>query len=105
MPRHLYSLCWPPLCYTNESSRYTSTWARDVVRVCEDRASQSLLASSVAATSCAEVFGGFVSARCSRWCGGAVWRIERVSSTWSLTVLVVAQKKVVHSTYPMGIER
>ena len=81
------------------------TWDRDVARACGDRASQSLLDSSVAATSCAEVFGGFGSARCSRWCGGAVWRIERVSSAWSLTVLVVAQKKAEDSTYPRGIER
>ena len=81
------------------------TWARSVARVCGDRASQSLSASSVAATSCSEVSGGFVSARFSRWCGGAVWRMERVSSDRSLTVSVVAQKKAADYTYPMGIEK
>ena len=34
-----------------------------------------------------------------------MWRMERVSSARSLTVLVVAQKKAADSTYPMGIER
>ena len=34
-----------------------------------------------------------------------MWRVERVLSVWSLTVSVVAQKKVADSTYPMGIER
>ena len=81
------------------------TWARDVARAYGDRASQLFSASSVAATSSADIFGGFLSARFSRWCGGAVWRIERVSSVRSLTVLVVAQKKAADSTYPMGIER
>ena len=46
-----------------------------------------------------------MSAKYSRWCGGAVWRVERVSSVLSLTVLVVAQKKAADSTYPMGIDR
>ena len=44
-------------------------------------------------------------ARFSRWWGGAVWRVERVSRARSLTVLVVAQKKAADYTYPMGIER
>ena len=86
-------------------SRYTLTWARAVAHACRDRASQLLLASSATAPSSAEVFGGFVSARFYRWCGSTVWRMERVSIVWSLTVLVVAQKKVADSTYPMGIER
>ena len=63
------------------------------------------MATSVAATSFAVVSGGFVSARFSRWWGGAVWRVERVSRAQSLTVLVVAQKKAAYYTYPMGIER
>ena len=80
-------------------------WARDVAHACGDRASQLLSASSVAAASSAEVCGGFVFARFSRWCGGAVWRVERVSSVRSLIFSVVAQKKAVDSTYPIGIER
>ena len=70
-----------------------------------DRASQSLSATSVAATSFAVVYGGFVSARFSRWWDGAVWHVERMSRARSLTVSVVAQKKAADSTYPMGIER
>ena len=88
-----------------KSSRYTSTCARAVDRVCGDRASQLLLASRVAAASSSEVCGGLVSAKSLRWCGGAVWRMERVSSVLSLTVLVVAQKKTEDSKYPMGIDR
>ena len=95
----------PPWFILIKSSRYTSTCARDVACACGDRASQSLSATSVAATSFAVVSGGFVSARFSRWCGGAVWRIVRVSSARSFTVLVVAQKKAADSTYPMVIER
>ena len=76
----------PPWVIPMKSSRYTLTWARAVARTCGDRASHSLLAASVALTSCTVVFGGFVSARCSRWWGGTVWRMERVSSAWSLTV-------------------
>ena len=74
-------------------------------RACGDRASQLFLASSVAATYSADVCGGLVSARFSSWCGGAVWRVERVSSVYSLTILVVVQKKVADYTYRMGIER
>ena len=88
-----------------KSSRYTSTCARAVARACGDRASQYFSATSVAATSFAVVSGGFVSARFSRWWGGAVWRVERVSRARYLTVSVVAQKKAADSTYPMGIER
>ena len=33
-----------------------------------------------------------------------MWHVERVSRVRSLTVSVVAQKKVSDSTYPMGIE-
>ena len=61
--------------------------------------------SSVASAFSAEVCGVLVSAKSSRWCNGAVWRMERVLSVRSLTVLVVAQKKAADSTYPMGIER
>ena len=88
-----------------KSSRYTLTWARAVAHACGDRAYQFLSASSVATTSYVEVFNGLVSARSSRWCSGALCRMERVSSVRSLTVLVVAQKKAVGSTYPMVIER
>ena len=34
-----------------------------------------------------------------------MWRVERASSVWSLTILVFAQKKAADYTYPMGIER
>ena len=95
----------PPCVIPMKSSRYTSTWDRDVARACGDRSSQSFLASAVAATSCAEVFGGFVSATPSMWCGGTVCCMDRVSSARSLTVSVVDQKKAADSTYPMGIER
>ena len=87
------------------SLRYTSTCARAVARVCGDRASQYLSATSVAATSFDVVSGVFFSARFSRWWGGAVWRVDRVSSAQSLTVSVVAQKKAADSTYPLGIDR
>ena len=95
----------PPWTIPMKSLKYTLKWARDVVRACGDRTSQFLLASSVAATSSAEVCGGLVSARYSRWCGGAVWRVERMSIVRSFTVSVVAQKKAADSTYPVGIER
>ena len=72
---------------------------------CGDRDSHFLSASSVDATSSAKVCGGLVSARYSRWCGGAVLHVDRVSSVRSLTVLVNAQKKAADSTYPMGIKR
>ena len=98
-------LVGPPWIIPMKSSRYTSTWARAVARACGDRASQFLSDSSVAATSSAEVCGSLVSARSSRWCGGGVWRVERVSSVQSLIVLVVEQNNVADSTYPMGIER
>ena len=88
-----------------KSSRYTSTWARDVACVYGDRASQLLSTSSVASASSAEVCGGLVSAKSSRWCCGALWRMERVSSVRSLTVSVVAQKKAADYIYPMGVER
>ena len=64
--------------------------ARAVARACGDRSSQFLSESCVAVASSAEVCGGLVSAKYSRWCGGMVWRMERVSSVLSLTVLVVA---------------
>ena len=76
-----------------KSSRYTSTCARAVARVCGDSASQSLSANSVVATSSSVVSGGFVFARFSRWWAGAVWRVERVSRARSLTVLVLARKR------------
>ena len=66
----------PPCTIPMKSSRYTLTWARDVARLCGDRASQFLLASSVASASFSEVCGGFVSAKSSRWCGGAVLRVR-----------------------------
>ena len=75
-----------------------------MARTCGDRASQFLSESCVAVASSSEVCGGLVSAKSLRWCGGAVWRVERVSSVFSLTVLVVAQKKAAYSTYPMGID-
>ena len=80
-------------------------WDRDVARVCGDRASQLLWASSVASAYSSEVCGGLVSAKSLMFCGGAVWRMERVSSVLSLTVSVVAQKKAADSMYPMGIDR
>ena len=49
-----------------KSSRYTSTWARSVDRVCRDRASHLLLASRVASVSYTDVCGGLVSAKYSR---------------------------------------
>ena len=52
-----------------------------------------------------EVCGGLVSAKSSRWCIGAVWRVVRVSSVLSLTMSVVSQKNTADSTYPMGIDR
>ena len=55
--------------------------------------------------SSSEVYGGLVSAKSLRWCGGAVWHMERVSSVLSLTVSVVAQKKAADYTYPIGIDR
>ena len=73
--------------------------------MCRDRASHFLSDSSVAAVYSAEVCGGLVSAKSLRWCSGTVWRVERVSSVQSLTVLVVAQKKAADYTYLMGIER
>ena len=81
------------------------TCARAVARACGDRDSQSLSATSVTATSFVVFYGGFVSARFSRWWGGAVWRVESVSRAQSLTVSVAAQKKAADSTYPMGMER
>ena len=70
-----------------------------------DRASQLLLASSVAAASSFVDCGGLVSPKSSRWCGGVVWHVDRVSSARSLTVSEVSQKKAADSTYPMGIEK
>ena len=55
-------------------------------------------ASSVAIASFPEVCGGLVSSKSSRWCGGVVWRVERVFSVLSLTVSVVAQKKAADYT-------
>ena len=95
----------PPGVIPMKSSRCTLMWDRAVACVCGDRNTQSLLASSVAANSCYEVSGGFVSTRLTRWCGGAVWRMDWVSSDQCLTVLVVEQKKAEYSTYSMGIER
>ena len=46
-----------------------------------------------------------MSAKSSRWCDGAVWGMERVSSVLSFTISVVAQKKAADSTYTMGIDR
>ena len=76
-----------------------------MAHACGDRASQFLLASSVDVASSSEVWGGLVPAKYSRWCGGAVWRMVRVSSVLSLTVSVVVQKKAAGSTYPMVIDR
>ena len=95
----------PPWIIPTKSSRYNLTWARAVARACGERDSQLLLASSVATDSSAEVCSGLVSAKSLRWCDGAVWCVERVSSVRYLTVLVVAQKKAAGSTYPMGIEK
>ena len=95
----------PPWNIMMESSIYTLTWAGDVARACRYRASQLLSASSLTATSSDEVCGGLVSAKSSRWYGGAVWRVERVSSVRSLTVSVVSQNKATDYTYPMVIER
>ena len=86
-------LVGPPWIIPMKSLRYSSMWDRDVARVCGDRASQLLWASSVASAYSSEVCGGLVSAKSSRWCNSAVWRVERVSNVRSLTVLVVAQKK------------
>ena len=81
------------------------TCARSVARACRDRVSQFLSEPYVAVASSSEVCGGLVSAKSSRWYGGAVWRVVKVSSVLSLTVLVVAQKKAADSTYPMGMYR
>ena len=88
-----------------KSSRYTLTCARAVARACGDRASQLLSSFSISAASSFVDCGGLVSAKSSRWCGGVVWRVDRVSSARSLTVSAVAQKKAADSTYPMGIKR
>ena len=80
-------------------------WARDVARRCRDRSSQLLLSYSVASASSAAVCSGLVSAKSLRWGGGALWRMERVSSVRYLTVSVVAQNKAADSTYLMVIER
>ena len=80
------------------------TCARAVVCACRYRASQFVAASSVAVASSSEVCSGLVSANSLRWCGGAVWRVARVSTVLFLTVLVIAQKKAADSTYPMGID-
>ena len=95
----------PPCVLPMKSSRYTSTCVRAVSRACGDRDSQFLSESCVAVASSSEVCGVLVSAKSSRWCGGAVWRLARVSSVLSLTVLVVAQKKAADYTYSMGIHR
>ena len=95
----------PPCVIPMKSSRYTSTCARAVAYACGDRASQLVLASSIAVVSSSEVCGGLASAKSSRWCGGAVWCMARVSSVLSLTVSVVAQKNAADSTHPMGIDR
>ena len=95
----------PPCVIPMKSSRYTSTCARAVARACGDRTSQLLSASRVDVASSYEVCSGLVSAKYSELCGGAVWRMERVSSVLYLTVLVVAQKKAVDSTCSMGIYR
>ena len=63
------------------------------------------LASSFSVASYSEVCGGLVSAKSSRWCGGAVWRVERASIVLYLIVSVVAQNNAADSTYPMGIYR
>ena len=46
-----------------------------------------------------------MSAKSSRWCGGTIWCVERVSCVLYLNISVVAQKKAADSTYPMGIYR
>ena len=73
----------PPCVIPMKPSKYTSTCARAVARACGDRASQFLSASSVSVASSYEVCGGLVSAKSSRWRGGAVWRVARVSSDLS----------------------
>ena len=95
----------PPCVIPIKSSRYTSTCARAVTRACGYRSSQFLSESFFTVASSSEVCGGLVSAKYSRWCGGAVWRVEMVSSVLSLTVSVVAQKKAADSTYSMDIDR
>ena len=95
----------PPSIILMKSSRYTFTWARAVACACRYRASQLLSDSTVSAISSAGVCGGLVSAKSSMWYGGAVWRVERVSSVRSLTVSVVSQNKAADYTYPMVIER
>ena len=79
-----------PCVIPMKSSRYTLTWARDVACACRGRDSQLQLDFSVAADFYFVDFGGLVCAKSLRWYGGAVLRLERVSSAWSLTVLVVA---------------
>ena len=95
----------PPCIIPMNSSRYTSTCARDVDCACGDRASQLLSDSCVSVASSYEVCGGLVSAKSSRWCGGVVRRVERVSSVMSLNVTVVAHNKAADSTYPTVIDR
>ena len=56
----------PPWTIPMNSSRYTSTWARDVARACGDRASQLLSASSGASESSVDVLSRLVSAKSSR---------------------------------------
>ena len=76
-----------------------------VDRACGYMSSQFLSDSCVALFSSSKVFGSLMSAKSSMWCGGAVWRVERVSIVLSLAVSVVAQKKAADSTYLIGIDR
>ena len=100
---HLYSN--PPCTIPMKSSRYTSTCARAVARACRYRSFHLLSVPSVEASSSDEVYGGIVSDRLYRGCGGAVLRWGRVLSLRSLTVSVVAQKKAEYSTYLLDIDK